>query len=159
MKKTAKKVVKAKAVVSKVKDKAVVSGGKVVKVEDKVNRNIAPEVKEKPKSDWDTISPAERVFRLVKKLWEVVMNDDKLKTLAVEKLIEAKIVAKSALQQTIPGQLEIPIMQRSQPSIEVKYDGKDKLSWTVKTYADSVVDATELALAEARKLLEFEIAG
>lgn len=155
--KKVKKVVKAK-VVEKVKEKAVVNKGKVVKVEDKNNRTIKPEVKQPVVTKFEDLSPPEQVIRVVKKLVDTIAGSGDLEKLAKDTLERAGLlIVKTAVGKSIPGNLEIPIMQRSQPSIELKYDGKEKLAWTIKTYADNVEECTKLALAEAEKLMQFEV--
>ncbi len=43
-------------------------------------------------------------------------------------------------------------LKRSQPSVEIKNDGKGKVSYTVKVYRDDVSDAVETAVEAAQEL-------
>lgn len=65
------------------------------------------------------------------------------------KPLKARIGTKAVnkeIAKEIPGDLEIPIFSRSQPSCEIKRDSKGNVSIAIKVYADTILEARELAL-------------
>ena len=154
-KKTAKKKKagtpkKVERIVSKSKKQKVETKNGEVEVENKKDREVPEEIKIRKIKDGYV---AEKVTPEAMKAFV-----DNLRGL-VEATIDEKLK-----NMSIQGGGEIPIMQRSQPSVEVKFDGKDKVSWTIKAYADSVDEAMKQAHGMNEKMLakygyEIEING
>jgi len=96
---------------------------RVVTVEDKgaKPKSVAEVKPEATTTEKRTISPA-GIERLV------AVIEDRVRGY-VDQLVKTTVV---------PGSVEIPIYQRSQPSLELKRDSKGAFSYTIKCYADSL---------------------
>jgi len=114
-------------IVTKPKERKVKTRNGEVTVENKKDRKVPEDIKVKEK---------------------VSVGMDALKGI-IAGLIDEKLK-----NMVVQGQGEIPIMQRSQPSVEIKFDGKDKVSWTVKAYADTVEQAFKEAEAVHDTMME-----
>lgn len=112
---------------------------KVVTVTDKdAKPKSVAEVKPEPTTtEKKTISPA-GIERLVAIIEERVRS-------YVDQLVKATVV---------PGNVEIPIYQRSQPSLELKRDSKGAFSYTIKCYADTLEDSLKQVTKINNELVE-----
>ena len=54
----------------------------------------------------------------------------------------------------MPTGTEFQVIQRSQSSVEIKKDAKDKIVFTIKAYADTTFDAAVEAIENFNKVIQ-----